>query len=197
MFSSKINPRTELRLIGSSDNGELFSLIDSNREHLRPWHPWVDNVRSMDDTQKLLSLWEQQNANNRGFCAVILFDGRFCGLIHHLNVDQLNGWTALSYWLDAAHQGRGIMTACCRALIVHAFNTWKLNRITIECATENIRSRKIPERLGFKLEGIIRGVEWLHDHHADHAVYGLLRKECPFANGVGMIDNSGIVNVDT
>ncbi len=183
MFSSKINPRTELRLVRSSDIGELFSLIDSNREHLRPWHPWVDNVRSMDETQKLISLWEQQNASDRGFCAVILFDDRLRGVIHHLNVDRLNSWTALSYWLDAAHQGRGIMTACCRALIVHAFNTWKLNRITIECATENIRSRKIPERLGFKLEGIIRGVEWLHDHHADHAVYGLLRKECPFAMG--------------
>ncbi len=183
MFSLKINPQTELRLIVLSDAGDLFSLIDSNRAHLRPWHPWVDNIRSMDDAKKLISTWEQQNANNRGFCAAILFDGRFCGVIHHLNVDWLNSWTALSYWLDAAHQGRGIMTACCRTMIIHAFSTWKLNRVTIECATENTRSRKIPERLGFKLEGIIREVEWLHDHHADHAIYGLLNKECPFAMG--------------
>jgi ribosomal-protein-serine acetyltransferase len=69
------------------------------------------------------------------------------------------------------------MTKCCRAFIAHGFDTWKLNRITIESATENTRSRAIPERLGFKLEGIVRSIEWLHDHFADHAIYGLLRSE--------------------
>ena len=181
MFCAKVNTRTELRLIGQPDAAELFKLVDSNREHLRCWHPWVDQVRSPDDTGKLISLFERQNANKRGFCAGILFDGQFCGVIHHLNVDWLNRWTALGYWLDASHQGRGIMTDCCRTLILHGFQEWKLNRITIECAAENTRSRAIPERLGFRLEGIVRGVEWLHDRYADHAVYGLLRVDCPFA----------------
>jgi ribosomal-protein-serine acetyltransferase len=181
MFSAKIDKRTGLRLIQQRDAGQFFELVNSNREYLRRWHPWVDHVRSTADAEKLVSAWEQQNASKRGFCAVVLFDDQFCGVIHHLNVDWLNGWTALSYWLDAAHQGQGIMTACCRALIIHAFKEWKLNRVTIECATENARSRAIPERLGFKLEGVVRGVERLHDHHADHAIYGLLRAECPFA----------------
>jgi ribosomal-protein-serine acetyltransferase len=181
MFSTKVNTRTDLRLIGRQHTGALFGLVDSNREHLRGWHPWVDNIRSIDDIGKMIAMWEQQNAKNRGFCAAIMFDEQLCGLIHHLNVDWPNRWTALSYWLDAAHQGQGIMTSCCRALILHGFNNWKLNRITIECATENLRSRAIPERLGFKLEGIIRSVEWLHDRYADHAIYGLLRPECIFA----------------
>ena len=67
------------------------------------------------------------------------------------------------------------MTACCEAMISQAFDTWKFNRISIECATQNTRSRAIPERLGFELEGIIRGIEWLDDHYSDHAMYGLLR----------------------
>jgi ribosomal-protein-serine acetyltransferase len=79
--------------------------------------------------------------------------------------------------LDAGHQGKGIMTACCRAFIAYGFNSWKLNRVTIECATHNTRSRAIPECLGFKFEGVIREVEWLHDHYVDHAVYGLLRSD--------------------
>jgi ribosomal-protein-serine acetyltransferase len=180
MICSHVNQRIQLRLISRHDSGKLFTLIDSNREYLRCWHPWVDNVRSPDDIGRMISAWEEQNANNRGFCTGILFDGQLCGAIHHLNVDWLNRWTALSYWLDATHQGRGIMTIACRALIIHAFKTWKLNRVTIECAAENTRSRAIPERLGFKLEGIIRGIEKLHDHYADHAIYGLLRSECQF-----------------
>jgi ribosomal-protein-serine acetyltransferase len=69
------------------------------------------------------------------------------------------------------------MTECCRAFIAHAFETWKLNRITIECATENTRSRGVPERLGFKLEGVVRQSEWLHDRYVDHALYGLLKSD--------------------
>jgi ribosomal-protein-serine acetyltransferase len=69
------------------------------------------------------------------------------------------------------------MTACCRVMIDHSFNVWKLNRITIECATENTPSRAIAERLGFKLEGVTRQVEWVHDRYVDHAVYGLLRSD--------------------
>jgi ribosomal-protein-serine acetyltransferase len=179
MFCSKVNQRTELRLIDRGHQPELFRLVEANREYLRCWHPWVDRVHSEEDAGKMISAWEQQNTSGRGFCAAISFDGLLCGVINHLTVDWTNRWTALSYWLDAAHQGRGIMTACCRALVLHSFKTWKLNRVTIECAVENTRSRAIPERLGFKLEGVVRGVEWLHDRYADHAVYGLLRVDCP------------------
>jgi ribosomal-protein-serine acetyltransferase len=151
--------------------------MDANRKHLRPWHPWIDLIRSTTDTERAITGWLQQFSKNRGFYAGIWHEGKLCGVINHLNIDWLNRSTALSYWLDEAHQRRGIMTAACRAFVEHTFNALGLNRVTIECATTNARSRGVPERLGFKLEGIIRGVEWLHDHFADHALYGLLKAD--------------------
>jgi ribosomal-protein-serine acetyltransferase len=177
MFCCTINEQTELRLIDRQQSEELFTLLDSNRDHLRRWHPWVDIMRSVGDVEGAIAAWQQLYMNNRAVFAGIWFKGRLCGMINCPNVDWSNRWTALSYWLDAAHQGQGIMTACCRAMVAHGFNTWKLNRITIECATENTRSRAIAERLGFKAEGIIRGIEWLHDRYVDHAMYGLLRSD--------------------
>lgn len=181
MFFHTVNEQTTLRVIEPPHSLELFQLLDANRDHLRRWHPWVDILRSEKDVARAIIAWRQQDENQQGFYAGIWFDGRLCGMINHLNVDWSNHRTSFSYWLDAAHQGRGIMTECCRAMIAHSFNTWKLNRITIECATENTRSRAIPERLGFKFEGIIREVEWLGDHHADHAIYGLLKSEWQIA----------------
>jgi ribosomal-protein-serine acetyltransferase len=177
MFSCTVNDQTELRSMDHQHGQELFGCIDSNREYLRRWHPWVDIVSSLAAVEKAIAAWQQLYAGNRGIYAGIWFEEKFCGMINHLDVDWANRKTAFSYWLDAAYQGRGIMTASCRAFVSHGFDTWKLNRITIECATQNIRSRAIPERLGFKLEGIVRGIEWLNGHYVDHAVYGLLRSE--------------------
>jgi ribosomal-protein-serine acetyltransferase len=199
MFCHIVNETTELRLVERQNSEELFKLFEANRAHLRPWHPWVDMMRSVADVERSIAAWQQQHATNRGFHAGVWHEGRFCGVINHLNVDWTNRWTAFGYWLDAAHQGRGIMTACCRAFVAHSFNTWKLNRVTIECATQNTRSRAIPERLGFRLEGVIRGVEWLQDRYADHAIYGLLRADylegLPARNNLAEIQRSACLAV--
>jgi ribosomal-protein-serine acetyltransferase len=177
MFCSKIDARTELRLIERQQSGELFRLLEANRQDWRQWHPWMDFLRTPAEVEKTVGNWLLHYANNRGYYAGIWYDGRLCGVIHHVNVDWMNHSTVLAYWLDAGHQGKGIMTACCRAVIAHSFDVWKLHRVTIQCATDNARSRAIPERLGFKFEGVIRGIEWLHDRHADHAMYSLLRTD--------------------
>jgi len=79
--------------------------------------------------------------------------------------------------VDAAHQGKGIVTACCRAVIAHAFMELKLHRIVIRCAVRNHRSRAIPERLGFSFEGVARQSEWLYNHFEDVAIYSLLQTD--------------------
>ena len=180
-FSCPVNEQTELRLMDPSQAAELFALVEANREVLRRWHPWVDELRSAETVANVITHWRRLEANRQGWFAGLWFQGRLCGMINHQNLDWPNRWSALSYWLDTAHQGRGLMTAGCRALMAHSFNDWRLNRLTIACATANTRSRALAERLGFKLEGVVRSIEWLHDHYADHALYGLLR--CEFQPG--------------
>jgi len=177
MFRLTVNDQTELRLIDCPQANDLFRLIDSNRDYLRAWHPWVDAMRSPVEVERIIVAWHQQYTNARSLFTGIWFNHRFCGMLNHLNLDWTNRWSVLSYWIDAEHQGKGIMTSCCRAVLAHDFNQWKLNRITIECATDNTRSRAIPERLGFALEGVVRESEWLHDRFVDHAVYGLLKSD--------------------
>jgi ribosomal-protein-serine acetyltransferase len=88
----------------------------------------------------------------------------------------------IGYWISAKFEGNGIITHSCKALIAYAFNELKLNRVEIRCATENGRSRAIPERLGFKLEGVLRESEWRHTRFYDMAIYGLLQNEWKEAN---------------
>lgn len=185
MFFYKVDEQIELRLIERQHSMELFKLIDANREHWQQWHPYLrDTLRSAADVEQFITRRLQQFANNMGFCAGVWFEGHLCGMIYHVNVDWVSRWCALSYWLDKAHQGKGVMTASCRAFVSHAFTTWKMNRVTITCAAQNSRSRAIPERLGFTFEGVIREMEWLYDHYVDHAVYGLLRSDHTDGNSI-------------
>jgi ribosomal-protein-serine acetyltransferase len=176
-LSGRFNQQRLLRFLEHPHAGELFALLHANREQLRLWHPWVDELWSVAAVAKVITHWRRLEANRQGWYGGLWFQGRLCGMINHQNLDWSNRWSALSYWLDAAHQGRGIMTAGCRALLAHSFEDWRLNRLTIACATTNTRSRALAERLGFTLEGVVREIEWLHDHYADHALYGLLRSE--------------------
>jgi ribosomal-protein-serine acetyltransferase len=62
-------------------------------------------------------------------------------------------------------------------MVNYAFRELGLNRVEIQVATDNMRSRAIPERLGFTQEGILRDDVWLRDRFVDHVVYGMLARE--------------------
>ncbi|PZT52441.1 GNAT family N-acetyltransferase [Paenibacillus silvae] len=71
----------------------------------------------------------------------------------------------------------GIVTTAIEKLITYLFNDLKLNRVIIQCAESNIRSRAIPEKLGFVNEGISRQAQWLYDHYENIVTYSLLSSE--------------------
>ncbi len=83
----------------------------------------------------------------------------------------------MGYWLGAKYEGRGIMTKTCFYLVTYLFEELKLNRIKIRCSEKNVRSRAIPERLGFRLEGKLRGMSHTRDGLTDCLIYGLLADE--------------------
>jgi ribosomal-protein-serine acetyltransferase len=68
-----------------------------------------------------------------------------------------------------------------RAYVDHAFGTWKLNRVAIQAAEGNARSRAVPERLGFREEGTLREVERVGDRRLDGVVYAMLAADWPGA----------------
>ena len=164
-----------LRLLEESDADELVAVVDANREHLGEWMPWVGNERTPEDVLPFIRATRKQLADNNGLqTAVVDSGGRIIGMVGVHAIDWANRKTSIGYWLARDNQGRGIMTAAVRAYVDHAFGTWKLNRVTIEAAVGNARSRAIPERLGFREEGTLRETERVGDRMLDHVVYAML-----------------------
>jgi ribosomal-protein-serine acetyltransferase len=172
-----IDPTVALRVLREDDAAELFAVTDANRAYLRQWLPWVDLVTSEDDSRSFIATATAQREEGRGPTFGILCDGTLAGVVGFLPVDRVNRIGEIGYWLAPLRQGRGVMTQCCRFVVRYGFLTLDLNRIQIAAGTENRVSRAIPERLGFKFEGILRARESLYGTFIDHAMYSLLRSD--------------------
>ncbi len=167
----------ELRSLRLDDAGELFALVDRNRSYLRQWLPWVDLNTSCEDSAVFIQSTLDQKAAGRGPQFAIVDSGELCGICGFHPLDRRNRAGDIGYWLSEEASGRGIMTQAVRSVVGIGFKVLELNLIQIACAVGNVKSRAIPERLGFVFEGVLRQRELLNDCYVDHAVYSMLASE--------------------
>jgi len=177
MFSYKIDEETHLSLIESRHAGELHDLIQNSLEHIKEWSAWLKDGHSIEDTNDFINRNLQQFAANEGFGMAIWHKGEMAGQIEYNYLDRENLKTEVGYWLGKSFQGKGLISKSCPVLINYAFDVLNLKRIEIRCGVENVKSRRIPEKLGFKEEGVARQSGLLHGRYIDHVIYGMLAEE--------------------
>lgn len=177
MFYYPIGEQAELRLLEERHAKALFSLTNESRASLREWLPWVDQTQDVNDSLQFIQAGLKQFAANDGFHCGIWYEGELAGTVAYHFFDWKNRRTSIGYWLGEPFRGRGLMTRAVRALTDYALVQRQFNRVEIRCATGNQKSMAIPERLGFRFEGVARGTEWLNDRFVDHRVYSMLRDE--------------------
>lgn len=167
----------ELKTFSIDEANILYHLIDKNRDQIGEWLLWVDKTNSVEDAEKLIKEYNGRREEGVGMNFGIWYQSWLIGYISFASIDIARKTASIAYWLDREYQGKGIITNSCKALINYAFNKLNLNRIEISFAEGNEKSRAIPERLGFKEEGVskktelIRGGKLVDNHH-----YALLRQ---------------------
>lgn len=177
MFSHIVDDEIVLRLHQESQAEEITQVVRRDLKYLQEWMPWAKDDYSITDAKEFIRKNLHQLAENDGFATQIIYRGRVAGSIGFNRINWQDRKTEIGYWLASEFQGHGIMTRSCRALVKHAFAELRLNRVAILCAVENRKSRAIPERLGFTLEGVCRQAAWLHDRFVDLALYAMLADE--------------------
>ncbi|MEJ0038523.1 MAG: GNAT family protein [Gammaproteobacteria bacterium] len=107
--------------------------------------------------------------------------GKVAGMTTYMNVDAANRRVEIgSTWYRKSVQRTSFNTECKLALLTHAFDT--LDCIAVEFRTHffNSSSRAAIERLGAKLDGILRSHQRLADGSLrDSCVYSIIASEWP------------------
>ena len=173
----RVDDEILLRWPSMADAEVLFALVDSNRDHLGRWLHWVGTVRTVEDERRWVENRLTAEARGQGTPPLIIYRGTLVGAIGFDRIDSLNKACEVGYWMAEDAQGSGIVTRTCHALIDYAFDQLGMNRVQIRAATDNKRSRAIPERLGLVFEGIQRQAGLVRGEFQDIAVYSMLASE--------------------
>jgi RimJ/RimL family protein N-acetyltransferase len=156
-------------LIDAIDDPEIFRWIDLipqpyTAEEGRNWLAHSREARR-DGTATNLAVLDAAQARILG------------GIGVHWSAERDVG--EVGYWLRADARGRGVTT---RALVLVA--RWALSldgveRLQLRADVQNAASRRVAEKAGFRLEGVLRSARWSprQQRRYDWAMYSLLRGE--------------------
>jgi ribosomal-protein-serine acetyltransferase len=167
-----------LQEIALEDAEDIFHTINTQRDYLGRWLPFVPLTKTVDFSRSFIQSVLNTPFENREHTFVVRYKGTFAGVVGFRGTDRGNRKTEIGYWLSEPFQGKGIATQSVQALLRFAFNDLFMNRIQIRCAVGNQPSKQVPKRLGFTFEGIERAAEMFPDgHYEDLEVYSLLKHE--------------------
>lgn len=150
--------RLYIRPCQPGDGPTLYDSIQASREELKKWLPFANKEQTVEEIEEGVRKSFSAFITREDFRLHIYRkeDDVFIGStgLHRIN------WSVrkfeIGYWCDTRHHKKGYISEAVEALTKFAFETLEANRVEIRCDPDNISSKKIPERLNFTLEGILR-----------------------------------------
>ena len=143
--------------------------------------------------QTALDLYRQGSA--LPFAIVEKSSGKIVGSTRYLNIEywEFPGGHPLgraesiphaveigATWLGGPYQRSGINTDAKLCLLTHAFESWKVLRVSLKTDARNARSRANIERIGAQFDGVVRAHMKSFDGGVrDTAFYSILQAEWP------------------
>lgn len=155
----------------------VFQAVEDNRAHLRQWLPWVDGTSSVNDTKTFIQESMQHNSDGSRLTLFITVDDQLAGSIGVVNFNKEHRKCEIGYWLREDLQGRGIVTKALATFADFLFKIKGMNRLEIQVMVGNVRSRAVPLRLGFQLEGVLRQALFMYQTFHDVELFSLLKSD--------------------
>ena len=181
--------RMTLRLPQHSDFRAWAALRAESRAFLEPWEPvWsADHLSRKAFTNRVY--WAARA--HAGGTALPLFlirrsDDSFLGAVTVDNIRRGPAQAAtIGYWIGAPFARQGYMAEALRAVIHHCFTVLDLSRIESACLPENIASRAVLEKSGYKYEGVAQSYLQINGRWRNHVLYANLRGDRRGRTGAG------------
>ncbi|MEV4516050.1 GNAT family protein [Dactylosporangium sp. NPDC049525] len=177
MFSVPLAEGADLRPLEPWQAAEFLAHMDRARATVDPWIAWAGVSTDLDSATATLQRYADLAARDAGRLFGIWLDGTLVGGTMFVAFDAEAGTCELGCWLEPAGQGRGLITRATRVLIDWAVHTRGIHRVEWHCRPDNVASSAVAQRLGMRLDGVLREVyPYLGVRH-DLEIWSLLATE--------------------
>ena len=167
-----------LRTPSLADYAAWTELRAESRKFLTPWEPtWPADDLTRTAFRRRVRRYQLEIREDRAYPFFVFrqMDYALLGGITLSNVTRGMTQTAtLGYWMGERHAGRGQMTRAVRAIVPFAFGALRLHRLEAACLPHNTPSICLLEKVGFRREGLARGLVCINGRWQDHIVFALL-----------------------
>ena len=172
-------PHARLEPLATHHHDELVQAV-CDGELWNLWYTFIPTPdRMQDEIERRLQL--QAQGSMVPFAVIDPASGKAVGMTTYMNIDRAHRRVEIgSTWYRRSVQRSALNTQCKRLLLSHAFDT--LNCIAVEFRTHwfNHDSRNAIERLGAKLDGVLRSHQIAPNGSLrDTVVYSIIASEWP------------------
>jgi ribosomal-protein-alanine N-acetyltransferase len=194
MLGLKRRPKIEtermtLRLPQHNDWKAWAELRVASAEHLTPWEPvWAeDHLTRKAFTNRVY--WAQRAETQGTALPMLLIRRGDQQLLGAITLDNIRRGPAqagtIGYWVGKPFIRRGYMREAVLAMVHQAFTMLDLSRIESACLPENLASRGVLEKSGFKYEGVAQSYLQIGGRWRNHVLYSSLRNDRRGKTGAG------------
>ncbi|MFT9599230.1 GNAT family N-acetyltransferase [Mesobacillus sp.] len=151
--------RLILRAPNRTGDGNIVNqAISDSFSELKAWLPFAQKLTAVEETEMNLRKAHINFLKRESFRFLIFKKDTndFIGTASLQGIDWTIPKCEIGYWINTRFSGNGYMTEAVKALTDLGLNQIKFKRIEIRCESTNLKSRAIPEKLGYEFEGILR-----------------------------------------
>ncbi len=152
----------------------IYDIFSHDMKNLRFWMPNGDYKDAEDVFMNL-----KRNEKNTRQCMYGIYKNK--ELIGQIGLSEIaiqNKYGWIGYWLKKSARGMGIINKLLPTIEKIAFEDLGMNKLNLGCDVKNIASRKIAEKNGYTLDGIMRDERmWPDGSFHDECEYSKLKSE--------------------
>jgi ribosomal-protein-alanine N-acetyltransferase len=170
-----------MRMPSLGDYPAWARLRAESRAFLTPWEPtWPADDLTRTAFRRRIRRYHAEVREDRAYPFFIFRQSDYVllGGITLSNVTRGMTQTAtIGYWMGERFANRGHMSAAVSALSPFAFTALRLHRLEAACLPHNRASMRLLEKVGFRREGLARGLVCINGRWQDHIVFALLSED--------------------
>jgi ribosomal-protein-serine acetyltransferase len=165
-----------IRPYAPEDARALWEAARESVGEVGQWLDWCHPAYSLAEAEEWIRSRAPLAAEGRDYTfAIVSREGRFLGACGVNQINRIQKFGNLGYWVRTSATRSGVATEAVRQVADFAFANTDLVRLEIVCAVGNNASQRVAERAGAVREGVLRQRLVIHGQSVDAVMHSLVR----------------------